>query len=280
MIFNIVIVTYNSESTIVSCLKSILESTVDTKVTVVDNNSKDRTVSVIKKNTPSVILIENKSNLGFGSAMNLGVKEIEGRYFFLLNPDTKIIRGALANMITYMENHPDVGILGPKLIHFDGSVQKEMTPFPTLVSEVLTLLKFHRLPIFKFAVYPNYDYEKTREAEHLMGAALLVRKEVFDKIGFFDEKFFLWFEETDLEKRAKEAGFKLIYYPQAVVKHLVGHSTKQINSIKRQAIWNQSLRYYFQKHKPVAQQIIIVFFIFLSYLPATLVMLKDKLTNK
>jgi hypothetical protein len=101
-----------------------------------------------------------------------------------------------------------------------------------------------------------------------MGSALLVRKEVFEKIGLFDESFFLWFEETDFEKRAKEAGFKIVYFPKAVVRHVRSASIKKINPLKRQAIWNKSLRYYFKKHKSRLERVILEPFILLSYLPA------------
>ncbi len=107
-----------------------------------------------------------------------------------------------------------------------------------------------------------------------MGSALLARKEVFKKIGLFDENFFLWFEETDLEKRAKEAAFQVVYYPKAEVLHLAGHSTKQITPIKRQSIWNRSLVYYFQKHKSKIELLILLPFILLSFVLAAMLSLR------
>ncbi len=282
MVLNIVIVTFNNERTIIQCLKSIFDSPLNSRadVILVDNDSTDQTVGVVKKTYPNVKLIKNKQNLGFAKANNQAIRKAQSKYIFLLNPDAQVQNDALGRMISYMEENKDVGILGPKLLSADSIVQKEITMFPKLSDSILVLLKLHRVKPIEHFVYPNYDYEKVQEVEHLMGSALLIRREVFDKIGLFDEKFFLWFEETDFEKIAKEAGFKLVYYPKAVIKHLVGQSTKQINPIKRQAIWNQSLRYYFQKHRPRLEQAILNFFIILSYLPAALLLLKEKLVNK
>ncbi|OGY21674.1 MAG: hypothetical protein A2126_01825 [Candidatus Woykebacteria bacterium GWB1_45_5] len=269
-----IIVTWNSSGTIDGCLKRLEKLKVE--VWVVDNNSSDDTVSKVKE-YPQVKLIKNKSNLGFATANNVVLKKVISEFVFLLNPDAQLVGAALAEMIKFMEKNKDVGILGPKLLNPDGSLQREMTPFPGLLDQILILLRLHRLPWFRNLVYPNYDYNKTQEAPHLMGSALLVRKEVFEKVGAFDENFFLWFEETDLEKRAKEAGFKIIYYPKAQVKHLRSTSIKKINPLKRQAIWNKSLRYYFKKHKSRLEQLILEPFIYISFLPALLLVVKEKI---
>jgi len=281
MRFSVVIVTLNNQSTILPCLNSIkVNLKRDVKIFVVDNASTDGTLKIVEESFPQVIIVRNKSNLGFARANNQALKQAKGNFIFLLNPDAEVTGNALEEMVAYMEKHDDVGILGPKLVNDDGSTQKEITPLPGFLDSILILLKLHRIKPFSNLVYPNYDYEKTQEAEHLMGSALLIRREVFEKIGLFDEKFFLWFEETDLEKRAKEAGFKVVYHPKAVVKHLVGQSTKQIHPMKRQAIWNQSLRYYFQKHKSALEQTVLVPFIIVSYVPVFLMSLREKLVNR
>jgi len=274
---SIVIVTWNSSKTIRGCLDSIRKIE-DGEVFVVDNNSSDDVVGKIEK-YPWVKLIKNKSNLGFGRANNLVLRKIinEFKFIFLLNPDAQLTNGALGKMIEFMEENKDVGVLGPKLLNFNDSLQKEITPFPNLLNQILILLRLHRLPWFSKLVYPNYDYNKIQEVEHLMGSALLIRKEVFEKIGFFDENFFLWFEETDLEKRAKEAGFKIVYYPKAEVHHLRSFSSRKMSRLKRQIIWNNSLRYYFKNHGFRLEQFILEPFILLSYILAFLLLLKDKI---
>jgi len=272
MKISIVIVTYNSAETISSCLESVFKyrNLVDEFI-VVDNASRDKTVEKVKKFN-SVKLIENKKNLGFAAANNIGIKQSKSPYVFLLNPDAIVIKG-LDLLIEQIERDNKIGIIGPKLVNADGSLQKEMTYFPGLFNQILILLRLHRLPWIGSLVYPNYDYNKPQEADHLMGSALLIRREVFEKVGLFDENFFVWFEETDLEKRAKAAGFKIVYYPKTVVSHKVGESTSQLNFFKRQTIWNQSLLYYFKKNCGIKWLLLIPFTLF-SFIPAALFSLK------
>src|SRR4030042_2539428 len=289
---SIVTVTWNSSTTIDACLNSLEK--VGAETFVVDNNSSDDTIGKVTK-YPWGKLIKNKSNLGFASANNIALKKIKSEFVFLLNPDAQLVGDALAKMIEFMKENEEVGIVGPKLLSSDGSIQREITRFPALIDQTLILLRLHRLPWFSKLVYPDYNrkitsrdcfsrarynYEKTQEAEHLMGSALLIRKEVFEKVGLFDENFFLWFEETDLEKRAKEAGFNIVYYPKAQVEHLRSASIKKINPLRRQRIWNKSLRYYFKKHRPRLEQILLEPFIALSYLPAFLQFAVDKLRGR
>jgi GT2 family glycosyltransferase len=281
MKIDIVIVTLNNETTISSCLDSIHASSPNKiNIFVVDNASTDNTLDVVRRRFPYVRIIKNEENLGFAKANNQALRQSREEFVLLLNPDTEVVGDALDKMVLYLRKRKNVGVLGPKLLNADGSLQKELSSFPNLLSMILILLKLHRTTPFKSLVYPNYNYNEIQEVDHLMGSALLLRKEVFKKIGLFDENFFLWFEETDFEKKAKEAGFKIVYFPKASVKHLVGHSIKQINSLKRQMIWNKSLQYYFHKHKSKFEQIVLVPFIGLSYLPAFLIFMKGRLINK
>ncbi len=266
---SIVIVTYNSEATIYNCLSSVFSSSLKSEVIVVDNNSTDNTVEVINK-FPNVKLIQNKKNFGFGKANNLGVKASNGNYIFFLNPDCVVEKDSVEKLAGFLEKNSETAVVGPKLINQDESIQREISPFPTVLSEILVLLRLHRIGLFKKSVYSDYDYGKTQSTEHLMGAALMVKRNVFEKLDGFDEKFFLWFEETDLLKRVSENGQKIVYYPESIVKHLVGQSTRQIDPLTKQTIWNKSLIYYFQKHKGWFKLLLLIPFIILSY-PAALV---------
>jgi GT2 family glycosyltransferase len=271
-----IIVTWNSEKTITPCLESVFKSkSLIEEVIVVDNASVDRTVAEIKK-FKQVKIIENKNNTGFAAGCNRGIKEATGNLICLLNPDAEI-KDNFQDMVEYLQENKEVGIVGPKILNTDGSLQREITPFPDFLSQALMLLKLHRLGPLIRLVYPNYDYDKLQEAEHLMGSVLLIRREVFEKIGFLDEKFFLWFEETDFEKRAKDAGFKIVYYPKAEVKHIRSASTAKINPIKKQSIWNNSLRHYFKKHKNRINQYLLEPFIIASFIPAFLKFVGEKI---
>lgn len=263
---SVIIVTYNSEKTIEACLQSVPSKF---ETIVVDNDSTDKTVDLVKKFT-NVELIQNKENLGFGQANNIGVARSVGDFLFFLNPDCVVEESAIEKLSDYLDKHAEAAVVGPKLLNRDGTIQMEMAPFPTVLSQILILLRLHRLRFFINIVYPKYNFEKVQEADHLMGAALMIRRNVFRKVSGFDPNFFLWFEETDLLKRIKETGSKIVYYPEASVTHLVGQSTRQLNYLTKQTIWNKSLIYYFRKHKEWVKLLLLAPFIVLSY-PAALV---------
>lgn len=265
---SVIVVTFNSGSTIKKCLEQLTLPD-NLEVILVDNNSNDNTIEEAKQ-FPEIKLVQNKENLGFGKANNIGADSSSGEYIFFLNPDCVIEKETIEKLANFLDQNKDVAVVGPKLVNQDGSLQREMSPFPTLSSEILVLLRLHRLPFLENIVYPDYDYQKTQSAAHLMGSALMIRRAVFEKVGGFDPDFFLWFEETDLLKRIKDAEFKIVYYPEAQVTHLIGQSTKQLNNLKKQTIWNKSLLTYFKKHKEWFKLVLLLPFIILSY-PAALV---------
>lgn len=273
---SVIIVNWNGAEFVGKCLKSVFESTFNEpwEVIVVDNNSSDKSVEIIKQ-FPQVIAIENKENVGFGAANNQAIKQASGKFVFLLNPDTQIFPDSMEKLVKKIEEEEKIAIVAPQLVNENGSLQKEIGHFPGLVDSILVLLKLHRLPFFKDLVYPKVDYSQEQEAEHLMGSALLIRREVLDSVGVFDEHFFLWFEETDLEKRIKDAGWKLIYYPHARVVHLLSKSIKQVSPLKRQLMWNKSLGIYFRKHKNLIDRILLFPFIILGLIIAGSMSLKN-----
>jgi GT2 family glycosyltransferase len=273
---SIIIVNWNGAEFVGKCLKSVFESKFNKpwEVIVVDNNSSDKSVEIIKQ-FPQVIAIENKENVGFGAANNQALKQATGKFVFLLNPDTQIFPDSMEKLVEKIEEEEKIAIVAPQLVNENGSLQKEIGTFPGLVDSILVLLKLHRLPFFKDLVYPKVDYSQEQEAEHLMGSALLIRREVLDSVGVFDEHFFLWFEETDLEKRIKEAGWKLIYYPQVRVVHLLSKSIKQVGPLKRQLMWSKSLGIYFRKHKSLIERILLLPFIILGLIIAGSMSLKN-----
>ena len=273
---SIIIVNWNGAEFVSKCLKSIFESKFNKpwEVIVVDNHSSDRSVEIIKQ-FPQVILIENKENVGFGAANNRALKQATGEFVFLLNPDVQIFPDNLEKLVKKIGEEEKIAIVAPQLVNEDGSLQREIGHFPGLADSILVLLKLHRLPFFKDLVYPKVDYSREQEAEHLMGSALLIRRKVLDSVGVFDERFFLWFEETDLEKRIKDAGWKLIYYPQVHVVHLLSRSIKQVSPLKRQLMWSKSLGIYFWKHKSQAARILLLPFILLGLIIAGFMALKN-----
>jgi GT2 family glycosyltransferase len=209
-------------------------------------------VEMAREKFPQVDLTASTENLGFAKGNNLAIKKAHGRYILLLNPDTEILENALEKMVRFMDAHPECGIAGCKLLNQDLSLQPSVRAFPDLWSQIFILLKIHHLfphskAMYKYLVQ-GFDYEKTQEVDQVMGAFMMIRKEVFDKIGMLDENFWIWFEEVDFCKRTKGAGWKILYTPEAKIIHLYGQSFKQAMGVKKQKDFNRSLSYYFKKH--------------------------------
>lgn len=227
------------------------------EIFVVDNDSRDGIDDVVarfrQRSDIRVTLIRNGRNLGFAKANNLAIRRSSGRYVALLNPDTRVTKGALKRMVEWMDSRPDVGVAGPKLLNADGSVQPSVRRFPRLLDQALILLKLHHLwpsaPPFKGYLAHDFDYGREQEVDQLMGAALFVRRKVFERVGLLDERFFIWFEEVDFCKRAKDAGWVVAYVPSAAIVHHGGKSFAQAMTLKKQRYFTSSMRKYFRKHR-------------------------------
>ena len=276
MDLSIIIVNWKVKDLLKKCLQSIFEQTknISFEVFVVDNASSDGSVEMVREKFPQVDLIASSENLGFAKGNNLAIKKSRGRYILLLNPDTEILDNALEKMVRFMDAHLDCGISGCNLLNPDLSLQPSVRAFPNLASQAFILLKIHHLlphtkTIYKYLVQ-NFDYEKTQEVEQVMGAFMMIRREVVDKIGLLDENFWIWFEEVDFCKRAKSAGWEILYTPEAKIIHHFGQSFKQAMGVKKQKDFNRSLSYYFKKHETrgewLAIQILRPLSLFLAWL--------------
>lgn len=227
------------------------------EVYVVDNDSGDHIEDVVAKfrarSDVPVTLIRNDRNLGFAKANNQAIRRCSGRYVALLNPDTRLTKGSLTRMKEWMDARPDVGIAGPKLLNPDGSLQESVRRFPRLADQALVLLKLHHLwpsaPPFKAYLAKGFDYGKEQDVDQLMGAALFIRRKVFEGVGLLDERFFIWFEEVDFCKRAKAGGWGVVYVPSVQVIHHGGKSFAQAMTLKKQRYFTASMAKYFRKHR-------------------------------
>ncbi len=251
---SIIIVNWNTGDLLKNCLLSILKETkkISYEIIVLDNASRDNSIKLARAAFPEAIYVLNNQNLGFAKCVNEGMGMAKGKYLLLLNPDTEIVKNALDKMTDFMEKNSQVSILGPRILNFDGTFQPSVRDFPTFVSAGLILLKLHHLfpkitSLKKYFVL-DFDFEKSQQANQLMGACLLIRRELLEEIGFFDENFYIWFEEVDFCKRAKEAKKIIYYYKDAEIKHRGAASFKQVFSLKKQLLFNKSLFYYFKKH--------------------------------
>jgi len=254
MDLSIIIVNWKVKDLLEKCLRSIFLQTknISFEVFVVDNNSGDGSVEMVREKFPQVNLTSSADNLGFAKGNNLAIKKSRGRYILLLNPDTEILDNALEKMVRFMDTYPECGIAGCKLLNPDLTLQPSVRAFPDFASQIFILLKIHHLfphtkTMYKYLVQ-NFDYEKTQEVDQVMGAFMMIRREVINKIGILDENFWIWFEEVDFCKRAKAVGFKILYTPEAKIIHHYGQSFKQAMGVKKQKDFNRSLSYYFKKH--------------------------------
>jgi N-acetylglucosaminyl-diphospho-decaprenol L-rhamnosyltransferase len=264
---SVIIVNWKVRALLEKCLDSIIANRagINVEIIVVDNDSRDGTSEMIMAEYSDVRMIALPRNHGFAAANNLALKQAHGKYMLLLNPDTRVTPDFFPKMLTYIKEHPEVGILGPKILNVDRSLQLSVRRFPDLFSQILILLKLKNVLINnKFLahyLFGNFDYDKEQSVDQIMGAAMLIRRRVLDKIGHLDQKFFIWFEEVDICKRAKKAGFIVQYYPQATIIHYGGSSFDKQMIMWKQLVFNKSLLYYFWKHQPRWQWFILILFI-------------------
>lgn len=249
---SVVIVGYNCEPFLRPCLDSlqadIKASGLKVEVIVV-NNATDNTRKIAKEKKYAWAKWVDAVNRGFGAGQNEGMKVAEGEYFFLLNPDTEIKKGTLKKFYDYLQKDSRIGLVGPKLLFGDGSLQiSAFDNFPRLFSGWLenTLLDRVGYWLFPETNYPGKMFSrslhsKERQVAHLLGAALFMRREIYDVIGGFDEQFFMFREETDWMKRISEAGWEIWYNPKIVVIHYEGGSTDQS---RRSNVWMRKLGMY------------------------------------
>ena len=254
---SIIIVNWKVKKLLKKCLDSILKykEDLDIEIFVIDNNSNDGSLEMITSNYPEVNMISLFINSGFAKANNLGLKKAKGKYLLLLNPDTEITKKFFKKILKYLDENNNVGILGPKILNSDNTIQRSVRRFPTFISQVLILLKLKNIlsnnVFLSNYLYKNFNYNKTQEVDQVMGAAMFIRRSVLEKIGLLDENFFIWFEEVDYCKRANKFGFVVKYFSEANIIHKGGASFNKQSVIKNQMIFNKSLLRYLDRKSVV-----------------------------
>ena len=234
MKLSVVIVSYNVKHFLEQCLHSVLKAAKDitAEIIVVDNNSVDGSVNLVKEKFTKVKLIENKQNSGFSHANNQGIKISKGEYVLLLNPDTVVEEDTFEKILSFMDKTPDAGGLGVKMIDGKGNFlpeSKRGLPSPWVAFYKIFGLSALFPKSRKFGRYhlTYLDENKTHQVDVLAGAFMLLRKSVLARIGLLDETFFMYGEDIDLSYRITRAGFKNYYYPETTIIHYKGESTKK-----------------------------------------------------
>ena len=251
---SIIIVNWNTKNLLKQCLESIKAHTkkISYEIIVADNSSTDGSADMVEAHFPEVVLIKNKKNLGYGRANNQGLKMCHGKYVLFLNSDIAVNNNCLDEMFEFMESHPGVGASACKLTYPDGSLQHSCRQFPSFKVFFLMLLGlravFPKMRIFREYLMLDWDHADLREVDQIMGSFMFVRKEVLARIGSFDERYWMYFEEVDLCLRIKRAGWKIVHYPYASAIHYLSKSSEQWSETKRTVEFNKSLLKYFRKN--------------------------------
>ncbi|MBU0731894.1 glycosyltransferase family 2 protein [Patescibacteria group bacterium] len=252
MKLSIIIVSWNVKDKLKTCLTSLYKniSDFDFEVIITDNASTDGTPEMVKADFPQAKFIQNKTNLGFGAANNIGLKEATGEYILCLNDDTEIKNNIFPPLFQKFEHNNKLGMIGCQILNPNNTNQESVRKFPTLKDQAVILTKMHNLFPRSIEKYTQkgFDYNKEQEVDQVMGAFMLTKRSVLDEAGLFDERFFLWFEEVDLQKRIHDAGYEIVYTPDASIIHDKGASFYQLKALKAQWNFNKSMLKYFQKH--------------------------------
>jgi len=251
---SIVIVSFNVERLLKECIESIYRETTESTfdIWVVDNHSRDSSVQMLKNHFPQVHLIENDRNVGFPKANNQAIVQNTSDYILLLNPDTIVQDRAIDKMVRFMDEYPDTGVSGCRVLNEDGSLQlacRRSVPTPKVAFYRFTGLS-RLFPNSKTMARYNLTYldpNAPHEVDAVSGAFLVIRKKVVDAIGMLDENFFIYGEDMDWCIRAKKAGWKVMYYPYAQIVHYKGVGCKT-NNLKTTYEFYRAMVLFHRKH--------------------------------
>lgn len=246
------IVSHKNRELLRECLESVYGeggAGVDFEVVVVINAAGDGSAEMARESFPGAKVIENKEPLGFSANHNMALKGAHGRFVAILNDDVKLHAGCLKSLVDFLEHHPDAGVVGPRTLNADGTVQESCFRLPTLA--VLFYDAFFLSSIFPGNVaiggYKKWAHDAVREVGHVVGACMVMPRDVFESVGMFDENFFLYYEEADLCKRVRDAGRKIYFVPDAAITHRGGASIMRLGA-EQVARFHGSLCMYYAKH--------------------------------
>lgn len=279
----IIFVNYKTKDLTINAIKSVYEKTqgIDFEIFVVDNNSQDGSIEAIENEFPNINIIKNSINVGFGPANNLAIKQARGKYILCLNTDTLLINNAIKIMFDFMEKeeNQNIGVCGGVLYNANMLPVNCGGNLPT-IKEIFWKLGLRNLFKKRYLKYTLTltinDLKNDFNIGYITGADIFFRKSVLDKVGLFDEKFFMYYEETDLCKRIRDKNYNIKIVKDAKIIHLEGQSNKNIIARKKEI--KKSEFYYFKKHYP--EQIFIIKLIYILLYIIDWSILKNKDSKK
>jgi GT2 family glycosyltransferase len=251
---SICILTLNARDFLRACLHSIQEHTIlDHEIIVVDNGSSDGTSDMLQTEFPTVRLIQNQENLGYTYPNNQAMQLAKGRFIALLNPDTLVHSGAFEQLCAFLESHPDVGIVGPKVLNPDGTLQapcRRGDSRPWAVISYFTGLakRFPDKAFFNGYLLTHLPEDQIHPVDGVSGSCMFIRREVVDQIGYLDERFFAYQEDADYCLRARQAGWRVYYNPEAQITHFGGQGGSRVQPYRSIWAWHKSYFLYYRKH--------------------------------
>jgi GT2 family glycosyltransferase len=259
---SIVIVNWNTRDLVLDCLRSVKDQVRDykTQIIVVDNSSSDNSVEAIRKEFSSVMVMVNEENLGFAKANNLGLRECMGRYIFLINSDVVLRDKCISLLYEYIEQHPKIGVLGPRILNADFTLQESCKEFPTVWNTLCRALAldsaFPRFRLFSSQLMKYWSHDDIRSVDILSGCFWMVRRKALLSVGPLDERFFMYAEDKDWCKRFWTAGWSVVYYPRAEAIHLAAASSSR-DPVRFYLEMNRANLRYWRKHYGWFQQFAI-----------------------
>ena len=258
---SIIIVSFNTRVILRECLESVLRESAGLRVEIfiVDNHSSDGSAEMVESEFPQVRLIRSEVNLGFGSANNVALEQAQGKYFVLLNSDAFFEPNALRLAIEHMDATPGCGLGGGLLVGRDGAWQPSARTFHSIAGDLIVMTglagKFPKSKVFGAFDRTWADKSEAASVDWVPGAFSIIRPEAIRKVGSFDPAFFLYYEEVDLCKRIKGAGYSIWYWPDIVIVHIGGESSRQLKSLEfssqaaQVVLWRmRSTLLYYRKH--------------------------------
>lgn len=257
MDLSVITVTWNSKDLIGTQIESVKAGckNISYEEIIIDNASSDKTSVFIQENFPFVTVIANSENKGFSAANNQGVAIAKGEYLLFLNPDMRVEPESLDSIVAWLKQHPDVGIVSPKLVDEHGHLNEDATPrrLPRLWEQVALLLKIpHVFPhIMDGYMMKGFDADKEQEVDSVRGSFMLVRRDFLNKLKTaWDERYYIWYEDVDICREAKRLGYKVMHTPIITCVDYIGQSFKKRDTLWKQKQITRSMLTYYKKWEP------------------------------
>jgi GT2 family glycosyltransferase len=255
MELSIVLVSWNTRQLLLEALAAFLPLPFAAEVIVVDNDSADGSADAVEAAFPAVRVIRNPTNVGFAGGVNTGLRAAQAPLILLLNPDTLASAGAIASLVAYARAHPEAGVVGPKVLNRDGSLQASVFRAPSLGNLLLSSSYLYQLfpdsPLWNRERYGGRDPNVAGAVEAVSGCCFLLRRELLDRVGLLDDGFFMYAEETDLCLRARRAGFEVHYSAAGPIVHFGGESSRLVSRRMVVQLRRSLVRFARKHHGPV-----------------------------